>query len=294
AGLDASPVLLSTRENGLPGKLNPILTQFNYVVGRLDIGDSSFLLDATDPYLPFGMLPPRCLNGQGRWMPGGKDTSRWIDIRAGAQFSLSNFLELKMEGNGTFTGTITRIFRGYNALRKRKEIGGFNSPDEYMDDQQNKQHNIRILHYRIDSLHNPDAPLTITMKVEIDGSGNKDAGRLFIQPFIMDNLRENPFKSAERTYPVDFGASMRTRNILVLEYPDNYEVVSVPKTTALGLPDDGGSYIMGAENVGNRLVIQSDLSLKKPVYPPEAYYSLKELYSRIIQIQNANVIFKRK
>ncbi len=294
AGLDASPVLLSTRENGLPGKLNPIISQFNYVVARLEMGDSVFLLDATDPYLPFGLLPLRCLNGQGRWMPGGKDTSQWIDIRAGAQFAETNFLQLRMGTDGTFKGTITRVFNGYNALQKRKEISGFNSPDEYMDNLQGKLHDIKILHYTIDSLHNPDAPLTVIMQVETDGSPRADADRLFFRPFLMGNLSENPFKSSERNYPVDFGAPSHVQNILVLSYPDNYEIISVPKTTALSLPDDGGSYLMGTENLSNQLVIRSDLSLKKPVYSPEEYYPLKELYSRIIQIQHADVIFKRK
>lgn len=75
--LDVRPVLLSTRNHGLLRIASPISSQFNYLICLVSIGDRSFLLDATERLLPTGMLPERCLNGQGfaiskagfRWVP---------------------------------------------------------------------------------------------------------------------------------------------------------------------------------------------------------------------------------
>src|SRR5258708_34304219 len=52
-GFNADPVLISTRNHGLPIKVHPQRSSFNYVAARLKIGGASFLLDGTDAYLPF-------------------------------------------------------------------------------------------------------------------------------------------------------------------------------------------------------------------------------------------------
>src|SRR5690606_13980299 len=56
AGVDAEAVVLSTRDNGMVNKLYPILSDFNYVIAKVNIDDQSYFLDATDPLLPFGLL----------------------------------------------------------------------------------------------------------------------------------------------------------------------------------------------------------------------------------------------
>jgi transglutaminase-like putative cysteine protease len=64
AGLNADPVMLSTRQNGTPQELHPAMSDFNYVVAHVNFGESKVLLDATEKFLPFGLLPERCLNGK--------------------------------------------------------------------------------------------------------------------------------------------------------------------------------------------------------------------------------------
>src|SRR5205085_10865348 len=60
ADLNAEPVILSTRANGFPVELHPVLSDFNYVIARLTIDNKTYLLDATDDFLPFGLIPARC------------------------------------------------------------------------------------------------------------------------------------------------------------------------------------------------------------------------------------------
>src|SRR5688572_8595482 len=65
ADLDVEPMMLSTRRNGWVTEIYPVITEFDYVVAKLNIGDKVYLLDATDQYYPFGLVPVRCLNGKG-------------------------------------------------------------------------------------------------------------------------------------------------------------------------------------------------------------------------------------
>ena len=81
AGFDAYPVLVSTRKNGKPTSIYPILKQFNYLIVEVMLDDGErLLLDAVDPTLPIGMVSYRCLNDQA-WSLRGKEGT-WIDISA--------------------------------------------------------------------------------------------------------------------------------------------------------------------------------------------------------------------
>ncbi|HLT71528.1 MAG TPA: hypothetical protein VKZ75_02705, partial [Cyclobacteriaceae bacterium] len=92
AGLEADPVILSTRSNGYVTELFPSLSDFNYVIARLVIDDKEYLLDATDPLVPFGMIPFHCLNGKGRLI--GDSESSWLLIKAPAMFKQNNYITL--------------------------------------------------------------------------------------------------------------------------------------------------------------------------------------------------------
>ena len=50
-GIEVMPVLLSTRDNGLPTQLYPVISDFNYFLVQTTINNNTYLLDATDKYL---------------------------------------------------------------------------------------------------------------------------------------------------------------------------------------------------------------------------------------------------
>src|SRR5690606_38156787 len=105
AGLDADPVLVSTREHGKVYKGTPMLNKFNYVIAHVNLGGKSVLLDATDPLLPAGMLPMRSLNGEGRLIKSGTD--QWIALKPSDKYqrvytgNLTIHESGKMEGDAT-------------------------------------------------------------------------------------------------------------------------------------------------------------------------------------------------
>ena len=71
--------MLSTRDHGFVNDLYPAINDFNYVVAKANIGDKSYMLDASDPLLPFGVLPLTCLNDKGRVFSLDKP-SYWMDL----------------------------------------------------------------------------------------------------------------------------------------------------------------------------------------------------------------------
>ena len=77
-GIEAYPVVLSTRKNGMLSPSYVAFRKLNHVIVYVKTAEKTYMLDATEDYSPFDLLPEKCLNWQGRLVNG--DQSRWIDL----------------------------------------------------------------------------------------------------------------------------------------------------------------------------------------------------------------------
>ena len=292
AELDAQPVLLSTRAHGLPIELHPVLTSFNYVIAQVTIGTQSYLLDATDPLLIFGMLPERCINGKGRVMPNKE--SYWIDLKPTHKHRETFVVSLKLENDGTITGTIQNNYSGYAAMAMRKRIFSFTDRNEYVNEfKKDLGDDVEVSNYEVKDLENFEVPLIETYTIKSKAFDGLDQVPLLFDPFLVGKRDSNPFKSRERTYPVDFGVPFEEIVVFSLEYPPTLLVSELPPPVALSLPNAGGRYLQEIQNPGQKVTLTSSLVIGKTVYTSAEYHFLRELYNRMIAAQNTNVVFEK-
>jgi hypothetical protein len=294
AGLNAEAVLLSTRDNGKVNPLYPALGDFNYVVAKVNIGDKSYLLDATAPLLPFGMLPFICLNDKGRVFNLDKP-SYWMDLNLPQIEKKTYSMDLTLNDDGKLKGTITNFSIGYEAYIKRLAIKNFNSIDEYVESVAARLPRFKILKSEIDNPDSLDLPIIEKYEVEINLYDNKTPKNSFsFNPFFMDRITNNPFKLAERSYPVDRGMPYENRFMLTMHLPADYSVDTPPQAISVTMPDNGGKFLTGYDAEGNSFTFSSAIVLNKSIYSPGEYPYLKELYNRIIQSEKAEIVFKKK
>jgi hypothetical protein len=293
AGIRTEAVLLSTRDNGTVNTLYPVIGDFDYVVAKANIGDKSYLLDAIDPLLPFGMLPFRCLNDKGRVFSLDKP-SYWIDLNLPQREKSTYSLDLTLQENGKLKGTITNYSIGYEAYKKRVAIKKFNTTDEYVEDLNNRLPKFKILKSEIIDLDSLDKPVGEKYDIEIDLFNNLNAERLTFNPFFFDKINTNPFKLAERSYPVDWGMASDDRYILTIHLPQQYTIETPPQAMAIGLPNNGGKFLTSYEPDNNSFTFSNVIQFNKGIYSSEEYPYLKELYNKIIQSEKAEMIFKKK
>jgi hypothetical protein len=294
AGFDAEAVLLSTREHGLINKLYPTIQEFNYIIAKVNIGGKSYLLDATDPLLSFGMLPLRCINDQGRVMCLDKP-SYWIDLANAGQKGVNTYnYDLTLQPDGKIKGTMVHYASGYAAYTERVAIKKFNSVDEYVESLDERSPRFRILKSNIDGVDSLNNPIAETYEIEIKEFDNVNHDRLMFNPFIMDYISVNPYKLTERSYPVDLGMPTANRYTLTLHLPDNYTVDTPPQNIGVALPNNGGMFQTAYQADGNSFTFSHVIQLNKSVYSSEEYPYLKELYNTIILTQKAEMVLKRK
>ena len=286
--VDADPVILSTRDNAYVTELFPVLSDFNYVVARAVIDGQVHLLDATDPLLPFGMLPFQCLNHKGRVI-GYRETS-WQEIKTPFNFQQTNHIDLTLSSDGVLTGQIRNTYQGYDALRRRRHIASFRFKEEFRKSLRKEMDEGVLTELEIVNLEDVEKPLIEEIGVEISAFSD-GATQFLLNPFLVNRTVRNPFVSQERLYPVDFGSTLDERITIIVNFPEGVRLENLPDEVGLVLPGDGGHFMLKAQNEGQRVTIFSRLSTKKALYNHKEYFYLRELFARIVQVQNTDLIF---
>jgi hypothetical protein len=205
AGLKPNPVILSTRSNGNPvADLYPVLSDYNYVVVSVEINGTVYLLDATEKFMPFGLLPTRCLNGKGRLLAKSKSDFVNLSATKGKQKRFTSII-LKLDENGNFKGSVFITYSDYDGAARRRQLAAFSSNEERIQFAQKEWSRVQVRSYTNENLLEVEKPLTEKLEIEFEAEVEKPR-QLYFNPFIADRWDENPFKSNERSFPVDFGA----------------------------------------------------------------------------------------
>ncbi|SMC95536.1 DUF3857 domain-containing protein [Pedobacter africanus] len=292
ADLDAEAMILSTRSNGTVNSLYPVISDFNYVVAKVNIDGKSYLLDASEPLMPFGLLPLHCINGQGRVI-NLKKPSYWYDLKASQKETTRYSLNAELGKDGKIKGALNIYSVGYAGCNKRRKITAASSVDEYVEQLDESMPNIRILKYQIQNLDSLENLLTETYEIEMSAFQDLNHDPLFFNPFFVERISRNPFNLNERSYPVDLGTQSEIRFTMSLKLPGNYTLADKPKETNMLLADNGGRFVCSTSLEEDVLIFSELLQFNKAVYDSDEYHALKELYSRIIQLQKTDIVLKK-
>ncbi|MDO7172771.1 DUF3857 domain-containing protein [Mariniflexile sp. AS56] len=290
SGIEVSPILLSTRNNGFATKLFPVISEFNYLIVQAKINDKTYLLDATDKYLSFGDIPFQCLNGYGRILDF-KNGSNWVDIEPEKLSSTQYKVELNIGAEANMTGNVYAKNTGYHALNSRKAY--YPNKNSYINNIHDENPNLEISNHEVISEGQTSSDFIETYDVEYED--NVVGDNIYLNPFIIKFFNENPFKLQERTYPIDFGYKDSYYFAFKLNFSNNYTLQEKPKDVNLVLPNKKGQIILSSNMIANSLVLTFKVDFKEAVYEPEYYPYLKEFMNKIVDIQtNSLILIKKK
>lgn len=292
AGIKSHAVILSTRNNGIPNKLFPVISDFNYVVALAEIEGKQYWLDATEPLMAFGQLPMRCLNDSGRVMEP-KKTSYWAAIDPRQKRATHYYLSGELLPSGTLKGEMKISNAGYAAFAKRSEIASFASPEEYVETLMGRLPRTRMIHYSITGMDSTDEDLVETYEVEIPLFDSLHFSRLYFNPFMVGKITKNPFSLSERNYPVDFGMPHEEAITIQVNMPKEFALDSKPQDIRMVLPDRNAGFRSTFKLEDGTLQGSYNMFFNQAIYSPDDYLNLKELYNRVIQLEKTDVIFKK-
>jgi len=290
AGLSAEPVVFSTRSNGSFNVLSALITQYNYVVARINIEGEYYLVDATNPLSPFNELPFDCLNTTG-WLCG-KVKSDFVELTNKETNSLYQSITMFPEKDGTIVGEIENTYKGYLASDLRKQIR-LESEEGYYDLVKSNNPEAQISEYKLGGVKDVDSEAKESYNFKIIKGSHLTQNELIIKPYQLNTAVYNPFYMSERKFPVDFGCPQLESFTMSLTIPEGYSLDMKPENASFTLGKDGGSFKFTCEQTGNIINISSLFKIDKIAYAVSEYKDIQNFYLKVQQKQSEYIVLKK-
>ncbi|MCK0131948.1 DUF3857 domain-containing protein [Flavobacteriaceae bacterium F08102] len=286
-GLNANPVLTSTRDHGIP--LFPTTDGFNYVIAAVELPQGMVLLDATSPHSVPNILPQRTINWQGRLVR--KDgSSKNIDLFPKKHSATKTLMSVKFVDN-EINGLDRTSYSNHHALTLRNTYLGVGKTDLIAVFEKN--HGIEIEDIKMLNEHNLNKSIVINMMFNSDQYLEEIGDKLYFSSLLYLTKNKNPFTLEDRQFPVDFGTPWQEDYSVSIELPEGYEVTSKPADMAIGLPDNLGVYKYKIVRNGNKLKIFSKLTINSAQIPQNYYAALKDFYQQIVDKQVEKIVLSK-
>lgn len=290
AGLDANPVLVSTRDNGISAF--PKINAFNYIIVAVEAGNEVVLLDASNKHSASNILPIKTLNWKGRLIRENGTTDE-VDLIPNVTSKKVIYVMADIQENGALSGKIRHQNFDYNAFLFR-EMYGSTSLDSYLEQTESKYGGLEIGNdYKRINLEDLQKPVSEDFSFTHDNSTDVIGDKMYFSPMIFYKWSKNPFTKEERKYPIDFIFPFSEKHMLNYSFPDGYQIENTPESISLSLPDNIGSFKYLLSSNENKIQISIDFNINEAVISEMYYPDLKDFFKRIMEKQNEKIVLKK-
>ena len=286
ANITAHPVLVSTRDHGIP--LFPTLEGFNYVIAAVKVGDGYHLLDATNVFSTFNVIPTRALNWYGRMVSEGGN-SEVIDLMPKQKSMDAVMMNVSLNEDGSVEAKLRQQYTHNNAYVFRN-VYNKGTEEAYLEELEKEHGDIEISDFTLENNLNLGKPVQQEYQFYKEDAYESIAGKLYVTPMFHLAQIENPFKSERREFPIDYGYPWEDKYMVTINIPDGYTVEYLPEPISLVLPEGLGKFTYNISASGSHISLRVEMEMNTPIFPPQYYQNLKELYRQVVEKESEKVI----
>ena len=290
AGVKATPILFSTRDHGLVTPFYPFINQFNTVMAYVIIKDKTFVLDATDKFINYKLVPEKIVNTNGFILEG--ENGRWKDILSGKQkYKVMSAVQGEIDADGNMKG---------NGLINCYDYARVQRCNEWADNKEKFKADYFITNYpalKIEdiAINNLDADsLPLEQKVKFSSVLNSSGDYRYFSINLFSDLEKNPFIAGNRVSDIDFGVHQEYTIFGNFTIPKEFTFDGVPENISLATPDNGIIFNRSVQLEANLLNVRMTVEFKRTFYPADAYANFKEFYKKMFDKLNEQVVIKKK
>ena len=288
AGLNAEPIILSTRSNGMLHPAFPNTDRFDYLIAAVKLDGKWILLDATAKGYPFGTLPIKCLNGRG-WMVSATQAG-WIPLQNSKPSGEISQVSLNLAENGVLTGKMSIASRGYVDIARRINLQS-KGEEAFAQSANEEMEFWELDSMAIENADNNYASLKTTCI--ITNAENEDSEYIYLNPVVTSTFERNPFQDENRVMPVDFPYNINNRYVMEITLPEGYVVDEIPKPVVFQLPGRAAQFQFSVTHMNDKINVINNLKINKLFFSVEEYEGLKKFFELMISKQEEQIVIKK-
>lgn len=282
AGIEAYPVILSTRNHGQIKIDYPFHHFFNYVIVLAKIDSTTILLDATEPFCKFTEIPSRSINNMGLIIQ--KNKNEWVQLKSKSASGITYKFELQTnQNNDSLTQNCKLVTFGLEAISYRNKYAS--SYEELKTELlgSNSLENDSLLAVDLYQYENP-LEIDFSNKIPLETIEDK----IIISPFCNFTIKENPLKQPERNYPVDFTYRKSHMFQSTIQIPSGYKLFVKPKD--LTVNNSKVKIVFHTDEKEGSFAVLGIYEFKKDVYESSEYLDLKSYFNKIVDKFNEKFV----
>ena len=282
AKLDASLVLVSTRDDNFfdPRLMNA--RDLNTCVVLVNLGDSLVYLDPGTPFMPFAYLPWSETAVKGLRL--GADGGQWVTttVPGASESRVERKAAMKLE-SGTLQGKVTVTYTGLEASWRRITERNDDATDRRKFLEQDLEAAIPT-GIDVKLINTPDwtgseTPLIAEFELRVPGWTAAAGNRSLMPVGLFGGSEKHMFEHSARVHPLYFTFPYQHTDDVVIELPPGWQVGSVPKarTADIGV----ATYNSSAQTTGGTLTMKRELAWKTIIIQQKFYSQVRDFYQTV-------------
>lgn len=292
--LEAYPVVLSRRSSGMLPYNFPSLQKLNtFIVAVYDINKQKYVfLDGSMDVPALNILPLELSVNKARILsPKEKEEKKWVNVMALADNKSFMKIEARLEGNQV-KGHRSTILYGqeaveYQANEKHKQDSIVSNPES----NGSLKNKLTVTNLKVKKQENDQA--LIEEEFDFVLQTDRTDSHLYINPMLFPQLKSNPFIQTERVLSIEFPYPYKFTMLTTLTLPEGYEVEETPQPQVIRSEGDGLQCKYMIQKQGNTILLNYVFHLKGYIFLSEQYKQLQELWTKVIEKNNALIVLKK-
>ena len=291
AGIEAKPLLVSTRDNGLVNINWATAQQFDRIIAYVKLGDKILLLNCGEKYCPMGYLSPdynmdigflvdeergSIINLKPRSMKSRRDIETDATLTAEGQLEAKTHIE----------------FEGTDGMAERHRIDG-KDLDEYLKKQLEEIHTGAML----DSFNYADVdsikkPLVLDIYFHIPEYTEDTGSLIFFTVPLFTAEKKNVFVREKRSFPVDFNFEQTISEKVNLKLADCFQLNELPEKSKANMSAlfFNKIYFTG----DNSIECNRSFKLNRTRFMPREYQKLRQIYEKMVNSDQDQIVITKK
>lgn len=291
AGIEAHPLLTSTRSSGRINRDFPSFYQFNALAVQSKIEGQTYLMDASFAYSQPNLLPVEINNGEGLLLR--EDSFTWIPMRAeNSRVDIQVQVDGQLQADGTLRGEVVSFQRGYPAqLIRQQKANGRSDAEVLRRTLFDGYGQIRLNDVTIREFESYSGPVEVRGQFEIENYAASFTDGLRFRPMVVGYQRENPFKDTSRDLPITLTAPEQLEVHYNIELPRGFEAENTTQGNELNFP---GAHFQESYAVERgTLSYDYKIDIERQNFAVDQFEQLYALYERWVELSNSYWMIER-
>jgi len=291
AGIEAHPMLISSRRSGKIDMDFPSFYQFNAQMVYSKIDGQTYFMDASFPHSQPGLVPVDMYSGPGLLLK--QDSFEWEDVKPGmSKFDIKVNLDAKLTSKGDLRGSVIAYPSGYAAQRIRKQrTDGMSNVDILKRTLFDGYAKMTANNVTISDIDNYGKPIKILADFTIPDYATSFTDGLKFRPMIVGYRRQNPFKNSSRKLPVTLDAPEKLDVSYSITLPSGYSANSGKENHRLSIP--GANFKEDYDINSGKMNYQYHIDIGKKDFSTDEFPQLYRLYQRWVDLSNTAWLLKK-